>query len=212
MKLKGLKLRRNLKLKHHRTGSLTISTILDVLSKVVQIGAIVIGGFWTYNLFELYRDGSGNLDIKVEPKVIKNSDQMLASVTIKLKNIGKVSIRTRPKTEEGEHEGLELTIIEYKSGEQISATARDQVVDWNNATTNGKREWPVEKYNVLKDYAAFQGGNFLLSAGGTDNESVVIPVKPNTLYGFRARFFSSDGWSNADIVYLYTDTKTPSVQ
>lgn len=137
------------------------SDILDFMSKLGGIIALVVGSWWTYNNFTLHREGAEMLDVKLDPQVVAaDTDHPLIIANVTLHNIGKVGVLALKHNikDKGlatqsinncsgeklkgfftEHEGLELVVIEYSNPKEgISNPRKDprhkdqyDVIDWD---------------------------------------------------------------------------------
>lgn len=184
-----------------------LSKILELLSKAAGIIALVVGAWWTYSQFTIHRENAENVNITLEPKVVaEGTDAPLILANVALDNIGKVPVRAGRYNKE--HEGLELTVIEYKNPKK-GIGQNKQVIDWElGGDAPPSSEWPVVAYNMIGEYTAYKNGNYNLNPGSKCKESVAIPAKPGKLYLLRVRFFSESGWSTSDLAYIYTSTAT----
>lgn len=184
-----------------------LSRILELLSKAAGIIALVVGAWWTYSQFTIHRENAENVNITIEPKVIaEGTDAPLILANVTIDNIGKVAVRAGRYNEE--HEGLELTVIEYKDPKR-GIGPNKQVIDWElGGDAPPSSEWPVVAYNMIGEYKAYKNGNYNLNPGSKYKESVAVPAKPGKLYLLRVRFFSENGWSASDLAYIYTSTAT----
>lgn len=174
--------------------------LIDVISKVVGIGATVIGGYWVYDQFTVHRENAQIVDISLDPKLQgMDSATPILSANVTLKNIGKVPVLAGRKDN---HEGLELTVIEYNDP-KTGIGKKEQVIDWEQGGgAPSADKWPVVGYNMLKQYDAYKSGTYLINPGATFKESVAIPVEKNKLYLLRVRFFLGNGSSVSDLAYV----------
>jgi hypothetical protein len=70
--------------------------LLDPLSKLATIMAVIIAGIWTYHLHEITGESDDNPEMGLTTQVFSyNSDERLLVVHIRTKNVGKVKIRLR---------------------------------------------------------------------------------------------------------------------
>ncbi len=177
--------------------------ILEAISKFAGIIALIVGAWWTYSQFTIHRENAENVNVSIDPKVIAESSSnpiILANVTIE--NVGKVAVRAGKYNDE--HEGLELTVIEYKNHAK-GIGQNKQVIDWElGGDAPPSNDWPVVGYNMISQYKAYKDGNYNLNPGSKFKESVAVPAKHEKLYLLRVRFFSDSGWSTSDLAYIYT--------
>lgn len=183
--------------------------VLEVVSKAAGVIALVVGAVWTYTQFTIHRENAENVNVSIEPKVIaedSGNPVILAEVT--LENVGKVAVRAGKYNED--HEGLELTVIEYRNHAK-GIGPNQQVIDWNlGGDAPPRSDWPVDKYNMIGQYQAYKDGNYNLNPGTTFKESIAIPAKQGRLYLLRVRFFSASQWSASDLAYVYTSSSSAS--
>ncbi len=183
---------------------------MDFISKASGPVALIIGAWWSYSQFTIHRDNAENINIAIEPKLIaKNTKTPLILANVTIDNVGNVPVRSGRYDEE--HEGLELTVIEYRNPAQ-GIGPNQQVIDWDlGGDAPPPKDWPVVKYNMIGQYQSYKSGNYNLNPGSKYKESVAIPAKPGKLYLLRVRFFSDNGWSTSDLSFVYTDiTANPS--
>ncbi len=173
---------------------------LDVLKAIVEIAAIVGGGWWVYQQFTVEQPNAQNLVVAIAATPMRTgADESAILVDITMRNIGKVKIAAGRQPD---GEGCELSVIRYNDLKDHPTTPEkpsEPIVDWD--LQMGEVDGVVLNYNLLRYYL-----NYVINPGVEYHERVVIPVKPGYLYGIRARFFSDD-WSNVDFRYVNVEKK-----
>lgn len=181
--------------------------ILKVLATAIPVMGIVAAGIWNFYLFKLFGDGTENVivNLKTEKQKLDTKTELVA-IEVSVKNIGKVPV-TAGQNPVYSGEGLELTVIEFNS-ELVNSKS---FIDWDTGldcssdrSENNKCLFTLYKYNILGEYTAYKNSSYTINAGSEIYERMVIKVKPNKLYGVRARFFSPQNWTGADIIYFTT--------
>jgi hypothetical protein len=150
----------------------------------------------------LRREDAQNLAISLNPRLVAtDTDSPLIIADVTLKNIGRVPIWAGARVDDSSPgEGCELTVIEYEN-HAVGKAADVQIIDWSDG--GGEHRYLLEKYNLLSSYTSYRKGSYVLNPGVEYHEAGVVPVTKGKLYGVRARFFTEEGWTAADIAYVY---------
>jgi hypothetical protein len=168
---------------------------IDDVKAIIEIAAIVVGGWWAYHQFTVEEPKAHNLVLAAAATPIRTgTEESAILVDVTLRNIGKVKIAAGIQPE---GEGCELSVIRYKDLQDHptdAETPSKPIVDWDLQMGDAKEV--IGKYNLLRYYP-----DYVINPGVEYHERVVVPVTPGYLYGIRARFFA-DNWSNVDFRYV----------
>ncbi|GJJ03410.1 hypothetical protein RugamoR64_39480 [Duganella rhizosphaerae] len=173
------------------------------MAAVVSLTSIVVGGWWTYSHFIEFREGAENLNVTLTSQTTHiTTGAALLTIDVALKNIGKVPIIAERLDPNDPNYwctscGLDITVIVYDDASK-GRSSTDRIIDWDSG--GGGTKYVVNHYNVLQHYP---GHNYALGPGVEYHETAIVQVDTGKLYAIRARFFSANGWTNADIKYVY---------
>lgn len=186
---------------------------VDLVSKVLGGLAVVVAAWWTYANFTVERTHDPTMLVTVSPAVQPVEEgRVLLNVDVFMQNIGKVAIKPRLPTAEGDRDvGLEISIVEIEpiepdsAAKSAAATSADgQELPWFDWTAGGGRPRPlVLKRNLLASNEDFRHGRYQLNPGVRHREPFACIVDRSRLYAIRARFWTDEG-SVSDLVYVDT--------
>ncbi len=194
----------------HRTPLEVAHLWVDLVSKVLGGLAVVVAAWWTYTNFTVERTHDPTLEVMIEPQVRPIDDrQVLLSVDVFLRNVGKVAVAPRYAVEEDrEDAGLEISMVAIEplrtSTTNTPAVDGDPDVPWFDWTSgDGAPETILHKRNLLASNEDYRLGRYQLNPGCRYREPFACIVERGKIYAIRARFWTDDG-SVADLVYVDT--------
>ena len=137
----------------------------DALLKWFSIAAIIIGGWWTWHIFDIADSGASNLQMNVSTETKPYSiDKRILIVDVQPKNIGKVPI-------EPGKDGLVLTLRSIPAGLGIGHVAEDKL--------------PLfQEINITKEYDS----GYILEPGVEYHEAHAFIVSKDSSYMIKADF------------------------
>ena len=138
--------------------------IASIISSLFPLFALVIGGAWAYYLYFIKREAEWNLAIDGSPRFLAYGDNLLLTVTISLKNIGRVKISP---TKKGCWLSLRRFPIDRPLGEQPH---------WNQCTPILENYDVIRSANPNHDQEPIEA-NYWLAPGAEylETVNVVIP-------------------------------------
>lgn len=183
---------------------------VDLVSKVLGGLAVVVAAWWTYTNFTVERTHDPTLEVTIEPHVHRVDDrQVLLSVDVFLRNVGKVAVAPRYADEAGgEDAGLEISMVSLEplrvTTGNTPETDGDPDVPWFDWTSgDGAPETILRKRNLLASNEDYRLRRYQLNPGVRYREPFACIVERGRVYAIRARFWTDDG-SVADLVYVDT--------
>lgn len=160
---------------------------LEPLSKLAQVVAVVIAGWWAWHLHETTSEAEEHVEVRVSTEVVNyhKTDQLLV-VHIREKNVGKVPVHLKP-------DALLLTVKKIPESFAIGYIDTDTVV-------------PVlfEVRDIFKRY----GKEVWLDAGVEFQDVATFVVKPG-LYHTEAKIIlgEKEDWVNGIAVTRVEQTR-----
>jgi len=181
----------------------------DLVSKVLGAVALVVAAWWTYSNFTVERTHDPTMEVSVEPSVDPlDGDRVLLTVSVFLRNAGKVAIAPRYQQHDGDRDaGLEISIVEIEPTARAPEAAEQEpsaAVPWFDWTSGDGRPKPIlAKRNLLASNEDYRRRRYQLNPGVRVREPFACVVARNRLYAIRARFWTDEG-SVADLIYVDT--------
>ncbi len=177
----------------------------ELVSKVIGGIALLVAGWWTYANFTVEKTHDPTMEVTLSPTVhALRGEQVLLTVDVFLRNIGKVAITPRYASDGQQQDlGLEISLVEMEplAHETTEPATALPWFDWNAGGGNPRQL--LQKRNLLATNEDFRRGRYQLNPGVKYREPFACVVERNKLYAIRARFWTDDG-SVADLVYIDT--------
>lgn len=144
--------------------------LLGAIQHIVSIIAVVLGGFWVYTEFIMYRTGEWNAELKVKHRVLPHpsSDKVILVADVYFKNVGRIPFQPNEK-------GLMLYVGE------VRVTGDDP---------NGALPLPGSVTSCLARVAL--GEEFTLEPGAEFHESAAVVVPKDKTISVLAKLNSLD--------------------
>jgi hypothetical protein len=184
----------------------TVCAWVDIVTKVVSAGALVVAAGWAFYRFgleseqdKIERNHVWNMQVTMDavPLNVGEPDSALLMITAKAKNIGKIAVHPSFPG------GFKIKVYEHQDLAKEITEGEPTLVEWNK---NVNRKVPG--FDMLSRYAGSSGEvQYVINPGQEVSEVEVVRVKPGELYGVIARFFvESDGrpgGSTSDSKYVF---------
>lgn len=210
----------------------------DIIHKSVSMVAIVVGGFWTYDHFIAEEPYNRILNMSLSTSFQSiDSDHVIVTVDVTLKNLGKVRIAAanyveidndkyqsnaefsltdqglKPRSAcNGDGVGCTLGVLRYGQGPDF--LRNPSLIDWRN----GPGDWSSDymdgfgRHQLLKGYESFSDSERYVIAPGVEyHERAVLILEKGVLYGIQSSFYIGGGGSVSDLTYLRAPKNIPPI-